>query len=175
MPNTSDLPIIKPTKLDTLRRLKIHDSPYESLFNTITRAISEICDMPIAFISFIEEDRQWFKSKIGLDGISETPIEHAFCAYTILSTETMIVQDATRDARFKDNPLVTGETNIRFYAGAPITLPLGERIGSLSVIDTKVNELDGYKIAALEGFAKVISQSLLIRDIHSRASHVDPT
>ena len=165
-----DLPAVEVTRLETLRKLKISDSPYESLFNTITRAISEICNTPISLISFIEEDRQWFKSIVGLDGITQTPIEQSFCAHTILSEKTMEVEDATQDERFKNNPLVTGTPNIRFYAGAPITLPLGERIGSLCVIDTKANQLNDYKKAALEGFAKVISQTLLIRDVHSRSS-----
>ena len=169
MPNYFDLPALEITRLDILRRLKISDSPYESLFNTITRAISEICNTPIALISFIEEDRQWFKSIVGLDGITQTPIEQSFCAHTILSETTMEVQDATQDERFKNNPLVTGSPNIRFYAGAPITLPLGERIGSLCVIDTKPNQLNEDKKNALQGFAKVISQTLLIRDVHSRS------
>ena len=164
----SNLPTDEVKRLEALRKLKILDSPYEFLFDTITRTISEICNMPIALISFVEQDCQWFKSKIGLDGIIETPLELAFCAHTMLSNETITVQDASLDDRFKDNPLVTGEPYIRFYAGAPIMLPLGERIGALCVMDTQANVLNDYKKTALEGFAKVISQSLLIRDIHAR-------
>ncbi|MES2499512.1 MAG: GAF domain-containing protein [Pseudomonadota bacterium] len=173
MQNHSVLPAVEIKRLAALRRLKISDSPYESLFNTITRAISEICRTPIALISFIEEDRQWFKSNVGLNGITETPIEQAFCAHTILSEQVMEVKDATLDERFKNNPLVTGSPNIRFYAGAPITLPLGERIGSLCVIDTKANQLNECEKAALESFAKVISQTLLIRDVHSRKTLIN--
>lgn len=89
------------TRLEAMRRLKISDSPYEFLFNTITLAISEICNMPIALISLLEEERQWFKSKIGLESFAVTPIEQSFCAYTALSEQIMEVRDATLDERFK--------------------------------------------------------------------------
>jgi GAF domain-containing protein len=158
------------SRLEILRKLKILDSPYEALFNTITRAISEICNSPIALISFVEDDRHWFKPKVGLAGAIEIPIELAFCWSTILSNGVFEVEDATLDARFKDNPLVTGKPHIRFFAGAAISLPLGEKIGSLCVMDTQPNQLSDYKRAALEGFAKVISQALIIRDAHSRTA-----
>ena len=161
-------------RLQALRKLKILDSPYETLFDCITRAASEICKTPIALISFVDEDRQWFKAKVGIDGITETPRELAFCADTILSAEVLEVLDTLEDERYKDNPLVLGYPHIRFYAGAPISLPLGERIGSLCVIDTKPGELNQYQKAALEGLAKVISQALLIRDMNARANQANP-
>ncbi len=174
MHHYSNLPIEEQNRLQALRKLRILDSPYESLFDTITRSISQICMTPIALISFVDEDRQWFKSIIGIDGVTQTPRELGFCAATILSDEILEVNDVTVDERFKDNPLVTGNPNVRFYAGAPITLPLGERIGSLCVIDTKPNQLNEYQKAALEGFAKVISQALLIRDVNSRMTVLIP-
>lgn len=157
-------------RLQALRKLKILDSPYETMFDHITRATGEICKTPIALISFVDEDRQWFKAKVGLDGVSETPRELAFCADTILTPEILEVPDTHLDERYQDNPLVIGYPHIRFYAGAPIALPLGERIGSLCVIDTKPNKLNEYQKAALEGLAKVISHALLIRDSNLRAS-----
>ena len=158
------------SRLDVIRKLKVLDSPYESLFNTITRTISQVCDVPIALISFLEEDRHWFKSKVGPHGIAEIPTQLAFCWHTITSTGIFEVEDATKDARFIKNPLVTGNPHIRFFAGASIALPLGEKVGSLCVMDTKPNKLSDYKIAALQGFAKVISQALIIRDVHSRTA-----
>ena len=174
MPNYFDLPAIDITRNEALRKLKISDSSYESMFNTIARAMTEICNTPIALISFVDEDRQWFKSQVGLEGILDTPIEQSFCAHTVLTEYTTVVEDATQDERFKNNPLVTGNPKIRFYAGVPITLPLGEKIGSLCVIDTKPNQLDESKKSALEGFAKVISQALLIRDVHTRSNLINP-
>ena len=156
------------SRLEVIRKLKILDSPYEALFNTITRAISEVCQTPIALVSFIEEDRHWFKPKVGLASMVEMPSELAFCWHTIMATGVFEVKDATLDIRFDKNPLVTGKPHIRFFAGASISLPLGEKIGSLCVMDTEPNQLTDYKKAALEGFAKVISQALIIRDAHSR-------
>ena len=164
----SNLPDEEQKRLEALRKLKILDSTYEYLFDTITRSISEIFKTPIALISFVDEDRQWFKSIVGIDGLTQTPRELGFCAETILSDDILEICDAIVDQRFKDNPLVIGKPYIRFYAGAPITLPLGERVGSLCVIDTKPNLLNEYQKAALTGFAKVISQALLIRDVNSR-------
>jgi GAF domain-containing protein len=166
----SDLPATEVERLLALRQHKIQESAYETLCNSITQSINEICNTPIALISLLEEDRQWFKSKVGIDGKSEIPIELAFCAHTILSNEVMEVVDATLDDRFKHNPLVIGAPHIRFFAGAPIALPLGDKIGSLCVMDTKPNQLNEYQKSALNGFAKVISQILLIRDTHLRTS-----
>lgn len=168
MQRFSNLPADEVARLQALRKLKILDSPYETLFDHITRATGEICKTPIALISFVDEDRQWFKAKVGIDGINETPRELAFCADTILTPDVLEIPDTHHDDRYKDNPLVTGYPHIRFYAGAPIALPLGERIGSLCVIDTKPNALNEYQKAALQGLAKVISHALLIRDTNSR-------
>lgn len=167
--NNSTLFDIEFKRLTALRKLKILDSPYEALFDAITVAASEICSSPMALISFVDEDRQWFKSNIGLEGVTETPREIAFCAHTIMAEGTMEVHDASLDNRFKDNPLVTGDPNIRFYAGAPITLPLGEKIGTICVLDKKANVLHDSQKRALESLAKVIAQALIIRDSHLRA------
>ena len=157
------------SRLEIIRKRKILDSPYESLFNTITRATSEIFNAPIALISFIEEDRHWFKPNVGLDGKEHLPLEMSFCSHTINSDGIFVVHDATVDERFKKNPLVIGEPYIKFFAGAPISLPMGEKIGSICVMDTNLNEFNEYKKAALEGFAKVISNALTIHDVHTRA------
>lgn len=171
MHNYSNPPPEEIARLNALRKLKILDSPYESLFDTITSAASELCRTPIALISFVDEDCQWFKSKIGIDGVSETPRELAFCTHTILSKEILEVTDTHLDERFKNNPLVLGSPNIRFYAGASISLPLGERVGTLCVIDTLPNQLNEFQKVGLEGLARVISQALIIREYNLKAKH----
>ncbi len=150
-------------RLIALRKLNVLDSPFETLFDGIAKAASEICKTPIALISLVDEHRQWFKANYGLTGVTDTPREFSFCQQTILSNELMEVKDATKDERFKDNPLVKASPQIRFYAGAPITLPLGENIGSLCVIDTKENMLDENQKVALVSLARIISQCLVMR------------
>lgn len=157
------------SRLEVIRKRKILDSPYETLFNSITRATSEIFNAPIAMISFLEQDRHWFKPHLGLDGKEHLPLEMSFCSHTINSDGVFVVHDTTVDERFKTNPLVIGEPHIKFFAGAPISLPAGEKIGSLCVMDTKLNDFNEYKKAALEGFVRVISNALTIHDVHTRA------
>lgn len=122
-------------RLDALRILDILDSEPEPEFDMVTRLAADVFDAPIAAISLIDVIRQWFKSSVGLS-VCETPREQAFCDYTICRDEVMVVLDATKDRRFANNPLVAGETHIRFYAGAPIRF--GDvLVGSLCVIDTR--------------------------------------
>ncbi|HKK55564.1 GGDEF and EAL domain-containing protein [Marinobacter sp.] len=135
---------IEKRRLTALKRLGILDTAPEERFDRLTNIVSRIYDVPVALISLIDDDRQWFKSKQGLK-ITETPRSQAICDYTIRQDTMMIVEDATRDVRFRDNPLITGPPYIRFYAGIPIREPSGFRIGSLCIIDTvprKVQEMD---------------------------------
>lgn len=111
-------------RLKALRQLNVLDSPFETIFDTITQLASEVCGTPVALISLVDEHRQWFKSNVGLNGVTETDRSVAFCAHTILTNQILEVPDATQDDRFSENPLVTGNPDIRFYAGAPITLPM---------------------------------------------------
>jgi len=123
-------------RLAALAALDVLDSHSERIFDSITALAADRYNVPIAAVSLVTDDRQWFKSRIGL-GIPETSRAIAFCNYTIQSDNVMVVQDATLDPRFSENPLVTGEPGIRFYAGAPLVLASGDRIGSLCVIDSK--------------------------------------
>ena len=123
-------------RLEALRRFHILDTPAEEAFDCIARLAADLFETPIALVTFIDENRQWFKASIGLD-VPATAREIAFCAHTILGTEPMVVPDALGDPRFRDNPLVTGDPWIRFYAGAPLRTAEGHNLGSLAVVDRK--------------------------------------
>ncbi|NML42333.1 response regulator [Ramlibacter sp. G-1-2-2] len=144
--------------------LRLLDTRPEPVFDALVRIAAAVCGTPIALISLLDEDRQWFKANTGLDGVEETPRSLAFCDHAIRSDAVMEVQDATRDARFEANPLVTGAPHIRFYAGAPITMPTGERIGTLCVIDRQPGALHPEQLAALRDLAAVARWAMLQRE-----------
>lgn len=128
-------------RLARLRELRLLDTAAEPGYDAFTTLAARICGTPVSLVSLIDESRQWFKSNHGLDGVSETPREVAFCARAIAADELMEVPDATKDHRFKDNPLVTSDPNIRFYAGAPLIVSGGFAIGTLCVIDRETRTL----------------------------------
>lgn len=121
--------------LAALRALDVLDTAPEAEFDALVQVASAVCGVPISLISLIEADRQWFKANVGLPGVQQTPRDVAFCAHAVLGHDLFEVPDATQDVRFADNPLVQGQPDIRFYAGAPIVLGSGHRVGTLCVID----------------------------------------
>ncbi|WP_125723637.1 GAF domain-containing hybrid sensor histidine kinase/response regulator [Flavobacterium ustbae] len=145
-------------RLAALKRYNILDTLPDDAFDDATRLVSYICGVPIAHISFIDEDRQWFKSEIGI-GVSEVPREISFCNYTILDTKIVEINDTHKNETFKDDPNVTGGFNVRFYAGVPLTTPDGYNIGTLCAVDHVVKELNDNQRNALSIIAKhVIAQ-----------------
>ncbi len=160
--NTS-LTVDETRRLAALRELGVLDTLAEPAFDTITRAAAQLCGVPIALISLIDAQRQWFKSNVGLPGVSETPRDVAFCDHAIRDTALFEVPDATLDERFAANPLVTGEPDIRFYAGAPIVLPDGERIGTVCVIDRAPRRLDEHQRTILQSLAAIVGAMLAQR------------
>lgn len=156
------LPPNESERLRVLRRYQILDTPAEAAFDRVTNVARQIFDVPIALVSLIDENRQFFKSCIGLD-ISGTPRDVAFCTYTILADEVMVVPDAQADARFADNPLVTGPPYIRFYAGAPLHTKEGLNIGTLCIIDRKPRSFDAAQQAMLRDLSDVIVSELDLR------------
>ncbi|HMN80144.1 MAG TPA: sensor domain-containing phosphodiesterase [Burkholderiaceae bacterium] len=132
------LPFDESARLSVLRELCLLDTPADRGFDLITDLASHLFRVPIAVVSLVDENRQWFKSNVGLDA-SETPRSQAFCAHAIMQSEVMVVGDATRDPRFERNPLVVGAPHIRFYAGAPLEYA-GRRIGTLCIIDRHARE-----------------------------------
>jgi diguanylate cyclase (GGDEF)-like protein/PAS domain S-box-containing protein len=151
------------SRLRSLRDLVILDTDPEPLFDAITRLASEVCGAPIALISLVDEQRQWFKANVGLPGVNETPRDVAFCAHAIEGETLFEVPDATADRRFADNPLVLGAPDIRFYAGAPLALPDGARVGTLCVIDRQSRKLSAVQASMLESLASIASQALVMR------------
>jgi two-component system cell cycle sensor histidine kinase/response regulator CckA len=156
------LPSSEAGRLDRLRRYEILDTSPERDFDDITLLASHICGTPIAMISLIDENRQWFKSKIGITE-SETSREIAFCAHGILQPDVFVIEDAMADERFASNPLVTGKPGIRFYAGSPLITPDGHALGMLSVEDRVPRELDADQKAGLKALSRQVVAQLELR------------
>ena len=150
-------------RLELLHALNLLDTPAEPVFDRITRLVAQILNVPIALVSLVDADRQWFKSRVGLEA-TETPREVAFCAHAITQTAPMIVVDATQDARFEDNPLVTGNPNIRFYAGVPLRSAGGLAIGTLCAIDSKPRQLSADETNILIDLAALVSKEVQLRE-----------
>ncbi len=150
-------------RLTRLHDLHILDTAREPLFDSFVRMASEACGSAFALISLIDADRQWFKADVGLGGLSETPREFAFCAHAIRYDDLTEVSDARDDARFASNPLVRDEPGVRFYAGAPLVLPGGERVGTLCVLDTHARRLTDAQRRTLVALAEMTTQALTMR------------
>jgi two-component system, cell cycle sensor histidine kinase and response regulator CckA len=157
------LPTDEAGRLATLRALDILDTAQEAAFDEITRLAAQICRAPIALISLVDESRQWFKSRIGIE-TQETPREHSFCAHTILAKDEVFeVSDAHADPRFADNPLVTSAPHIRFYAGAPLLARDGHALGTLCVIDRTPRQLSTEQTTALRALSKHVMAQFELR------------
>jgi GAF domain-containing protein len=153
-------------RLNTLRGYQILDTHPEDRFDDLTRLAASICRTPISLISLVDEDRQWFKSKIGVE-MCQTSREEAFCAHAIMSPELFVVPDASHDPRFAANPLVLGKLHIRFYAGAPLTAPNGHHLGALCVIDRVPRKLSREQLESLRILSRqVMAQVVLGKNLH---------
>src|SRR5216683_7199189 len=156
------VPANEAERLRTLRSYKILDTKPEERFDELTRLAALICGVPISLISLIDKDRQWFKSRFGLD-VQETPRAQAFCTHAIMQPEMFVVPDASRDERFAQNPMVTGDPHIRFYAGAPLAARDGHLLGTLCVIDREPHTLTKEQKTALEILARHVIANIELR------------
>lgn len=162
----AELPVNEILRLKTLQDLAILDSPREQSFDDVALAAMNVCAVPVAVVSLVDKERQWFKSCLGLDA-KETPRDVAFCAHAILTPdEIFIVEDATKDDRFKDNDLVTGAPNIRFYAGVPLLTDDGFALGTLCVIDYVPRQLSAQQCEVLFALSRQVVQLLRLRSAH---------
>ncbi len=149
-------------RLEALHSFCALDTPDDPRLDHLVQLATRLLDCPIALVSLLDSDRQWFKAKVGID-TTETPRRLAFCAYAILDDAVMIVEDAEQDPRFAQNPLVTGEPRIRFYAGAPLISETGFRLGTLCVIDQKPRRFSEAQISLLRELAQLAVDAL---DLH---------
>lgn len=156
------MPTNEVARVAALQRYAILDSEPEQGFDDLTLLASYICQTPIALISLVDENRQWFKSRVGLS-ISETSREIAFCSRAILQSDIFIVPDTLQDERFRNNPLVVSEPNIRFYAGAPLITEEGYALGTLCVVDRTPREVSPEQKEALKALSRLVLAQLEFR------------
>jgi diguanylate cyclase (GGDEF)-like protein len=153
-------PVDEFSRLETLRGLNLLDTPPEERFDRVTRLARKIFGTPIALVSLVDADRQWFKSRQGLDA-TETPREISFCGHAILGDRIMVVNDARLDERFCDNPLVSCDPNIRFYAGYPVSAPDGSKVGTLCIIDREPRKLSREELGLFRELGRMIEEELI--------------
>lgn len=154
------IPPDEKTRIDALRALNILDSSPEERFDRITRLARRMFGVPVALVSLIDADRQWFLSSFGLEA-KETSRDISFCGHAILGDEIFTVPDAALDPRFNDNPLVTDAPNIRFYAGCPISVPNGSKLGTICLIDQSPREFDDEDKVLLRDLARLVEQEVV--------------
>ena len=160
--NTYEVPLLEDERLAALQRYQVLDTAPERSFDELAFLAGTICATPVALITFVDSDRQWFKARIGLS-TSETPRDVAFCTRTILGRDLMVITDTHRDARFRDTPLVTGAPYIRFYAGAPLRNAEEMALGSLCVIDYVPRVLSQEQRLALKSLSHLVVLQLEAR------------
>ena len=157
--NMPEFPHDEVARLETLRSLDVLDTPQEERFDRLTPMATRLFNGPSALVSLVDENRQWFKSCVGLP-VSETPRDISFCGHAILGEGVFIIPDATADDRFHDNPLVIDDPNIRFYAGCPLRALNGGQMGTLCIIDDKPRDFDEHDLSALKDLAAMAEQEL---------------
>jgi PAS domain S-box-containing protein len=158
-------------RLEILRQYQILDTPPESAFDDLTHLASDLCETPIALITFIDAHRQWFKSRVGLS-LTETPREISFCGHAILEHRPFVIRDASSDPRFADHPWVTSDPHIRFYAGAPLLTPQGHALGAVCVMDRTPRELRPKQLEDLEAIAH---ETMMLLELRRNISELSRT
>ena len=153
------LPADEVPRLQALQQMQLLDTPPDDRLDTITHLARRLFDVPIALVTLVDRDRQWFKSRAGSEAV-ESPRDISICGHVIVQDEVFVVEDTLSDQRFHDNPLITGDPHIRFYAGMPLKAPSGHRIGTLCVIDTAPREFSGESRDLLQNLARLAEHAL---------------
>jgi GAF domain-containing protein len=161
------LPTHETERLAALKSYHVLDTAAEQSYDDIIALAAQTCEVPIAMVSLVDEARQWFKSKVGLEQ-QQTSREVAFCAHAILQHEPFIVRDAVKDSRFAENPLVTGEPHIRFYAGFPLINPEGLALGTLCVVGRQPRQLSPEQEKAMQALSRQVMVLLEFRRVSAR-------
>lgn len=159
---TAVAPSKEAARVAALNRYAILDSEPEQSFDDLVTLAAHICQTPMAMLSLVDDHRQWFKSKYGVE-IRETPKDLSICAHAIQQGDLFIVPDLTKDERFRDNPLVTGESHLRFYAGAPLINEDGFALGTLCVVDQQPRELDPEQEEAISALSRLALRQMELR------------
>lgn len=157
------IPPNEAARLSALRQLGILDSPPEEQFDRLVEFLSQELQVPIALVSLVDEERQWFKANVGMDG-HEAPRDTSFCGHAVAANDFLLVEDAAKDIRFSDNPLVTGHPHIRFYAGIPLHAPTGECIGTLCAIGKEPRKLSRIERAVFNALRDLANKALVARE-----------
>jgi GAF domain-containing protein len=157
-----EIPINESDRLVALDRYKILDTLPEQVYDDLTQLAADICGTPIALISLIDKDRQWFKSRVGIDA-TETPRDISFCGHAVAANAILNVPDASLDPRFADNPLVAKEPNIRLYVGVPLITDDNFALGTLCVIDRQPHDLTEQQIRQLEALSRLVISQFELR------------
>ncbi|WP_263263983.1 GAF domain-containing protein, partial [Pseudomonas sp. RIT-PI-S] len=166
------LPSNEAARLRMLQSLDLLDTPAEECFDRATRVLAQLLRVPIALVSLVDANRQWFKARVGLE-VCETSRDFAFCAHALHSKELLLVEDAWADARFADNPLVTGAPHVRFYAGVPLSTDDGLILGTLCAIDHVPRRLSQSEQAAMIDLARMVERDLLQRSLTREVRQVN--
>ena len=153
-----------------MKEYHILDTGTEQAYDDITTLAAHICEVPIAMISLVDEARQWFKSRVGMEQ-QQTPREVAFCAHAILQDKPFIISDAKKDKRFADNALVMGKPHIRFYAGIPLVNPEGLALGTLCVVDHQPRQLSAAQLKTLQALSRQVMALLELRRVSARLAN----
>jgi GAF domain-containing protein len=156
------IPNKEAARVAALNRYAILDSEPEQSFDDLVILASHICKTPMALLTLVDDHRQWFKSRVGVD-VQETPLELSICAHAIQQNDLFIVSDTLEDARFRDNPLVVGDPHIRFYAGSPLVNEDGFALGTLCVVDRQPRELDKDQKEALAAVSRLALRQMELR------------
>jgi GAF domain-containing protein len=157
---SAPIPPYDAQRVAALRALLILDTPPEQRFDRLVAFAAEEFDVPISLVSLVDENRQWFKTRVGLDAC-ETTRDISFCGHALVEPQGLLIEDALLDERFHDNPLVSGPPFVRFYCGAPLVLPTGHVAGTLCLIDTKPRRMDEMDLAILGSLRDLVVSELV--------------